>query len=714
MRSAAGLSSSQAVPLILGNRRYMSESKNKNKNNKNRNTNKNQKNNKNNQSKSRGKGVKNAKPAAKKAGRKTSSGRAADAERRGSGKGANKRPARTDRSAKAARAAKPARPARPAKPAKTSKQTRQTDQPAAHLLIQQQMTDSRENNRGAKRIFQKLTPRDTSSSLPVRVIPLGGLHEIGKNMTAIEYDDEIIIIDCGLSFPDDDMFGIDKVIPDFTYLLESRKKILGLVITHGHEDHIGAIPYLLKQINVPIYGMRFPLGLIRNKLEEHRLTAEMHYVEAGDVFRLGRFFRVEAQRITHSIADSICLKIDTPVGTIFHTGDFKIDYTPVDGNKIDFGRLAQIGNEGVLMMMADSTNVMRQGFTRSEMKVGETLDMIFRSARSRIIIATFSSNVHRIQRIIDIALQCKRKVAISGRSMVNVFELAKELGYIRIPDNMLVDLNHTKQVPDNELVIITTGSQGEPMSALARMASMEHKTIHIKKGDMVILSSTPVPGNELTVSNVVDQLIEKGAEVIYSDIAETHVSGHACREELKLMHSLIRPRFFMPVHGEYRFLEKHAQLAEYLGMDSGDIFLLSNGDALELTEDTAVKREKVAPADGVMVDGLGVGDVGTIVLRDRRLLSESGLIIMVAAIDRDINALLSGPEIITRGFVYARENEDLIDETCRIAKETIEDCLRRNKTDWNAIKTSVREDLRKYIYSKTKRTPIILPVIQEV
>ncbi len=612
-----------------------------------------------------------------------------------------KRPSSSGRKTASAKSTRQAKPAKAAKPAKTAKNTKT-----------QKAAKSAKAPKKAKTVKASKTPK--APKFPVRVIPLGGLHEIGKNMTAIEYDNEIIIIDCGLSFPDDDMFGIDKVIPDFTYLIESKKKIRGLVITHGHEDHIGGIPFLLKQINVPIYGMRFPLGLIQNKLDEHGLRADMHYIEAGDVFKLGRHFKVEAQRITHSIADSICLKIDTPAGVIFHTGDFKIDYTPVDGNKIDFGRLAQIGNEGVLLMMADSTNVMRQGFTRSEMKVGETLDIIFRSARSRIIIATFSSNVHRIQRIIDIALQCNRKVAISGRSMVNVFELAKELGYIRIPDHMLVDLNRTKNIPDDQLVIITTGSQGEPMSALARMASMEHKSIHIKKGDMVILSSTPVPGNELTVANVVDQLVEKGAEVIYSDIAETHVSGHACREELKLMHSLIRPKFFMPVHGEYRFLQKHAQLAEYLGMDPEDIFLLANGDALQLTPDSAVKQEKVAPADAVMVDGLGVGDVGNIVLRDRRLLSESGLIIVVAAIDRDSRSLVSGPDIITRGFIYARENEDMIDAMSARAEQTIEQDLTRGKSDWNAIKTNVREELRKYIYSKTKRTPIILPIIQEV
>ena len=397
----------------------------------------------------------------------------------------------------------------------------------------------------------------------VRIIPLGGLHEIGKNMTAIEYENEIMLIDCGLSFPDDDMFGIDKVIPDFSYLTDNSKKIKGLVITHGHEDHIGAVPYLLNEIKVPIYGTPLPLGLIENKLKEHGLKAEMHTIRAGDTFRLGRHFSIEALRITHSIADSICLSITTPAGRIFHTGDFKIDYTPVDGDPIDFARLAQIGAEGVLLMMADSTNVLRQGYTSSERVVGRTLENIFRSSDKRIIIATFSSNVHRIQKIIDIAVHCNRKVAISGRSMVNVVDLAQNLGYIHIPANVLVDLNKTKNIPDKELVVITTGSQGEPMSALARMASSEHKAINIRRGDMVILSSTPVPGNELTVANVVNQLVEKGAEVIYSDIAEIHASGHACREELKLMHSLIKPKYFMPVHGEYRHLLAHGELRQH-------------------------------------------------------------------------------------------------------------------------------------------------------
>ena len=548
----------------------------------------------------------------------------------------------------------------------------------------------------------------------VKIIPLGGLHEIGKNMTAIEFEDEILIIDCGLSFPDDDMFGIDKVIPDFSYLKYNSSKIRGLVITHGHEDHIGAVPYLIKELNVPIYGTRLPLGLIENKLKEHNLKARMNTVTAGETFKIGKHFTIEALRITHSIADSICLAINTPAGCIFHTGDFKIDYTPVDGDPIDFARLAQIGSQGVLLMMADSTNVLRPGYTQSERVVGKTLENIFRSAERRIIIATFSSNVHRIQKIIDIARLCNRKVAISGRSMVNVVDLAVDLGYIKIPANTLVDINKTKNIPDKELVVITTGSQGEPMSALARMASNDHKSINIKRGDMVILSSTPVPGNELTVSNVVNQLIQKGAEVIYSDIADIHVSGHACREELKLMHSLIRPKYFMPVHGEYRHLSTHAELAHTLGMPMENIFLLSNGDCLTVSQKEAYKTEAVAEAEGIMVDGLGVGDVGNIVLRDRRLLSESGLIILVAAIDKYSNTIASGPDIISRGFVYVRENEDLIDEACRRAEEILEDCMEKNMKDWNGMKTAVRDGLSRFIYAKTQRSPVILPIFLEV
>lgn len=570
-----------------------------------------------------------------------------------------------------------------------------------------------EKTSSAKKTTKSAVKKRTKPA-EIKIVPLGGLLEIGKNMTALEFENEILIIDCGLSFPDDDMFGIDKVIPDFSYLRENSKKIKGLVITHGHEDHIGAVPYLIKELNIPIYGTRFPLGLIENKLKEHGLKAVMHTVAAGETFKVGKNFSIEALRITHSIADSICLSITTPAGRIFHTGDFKIDYTPVDGDPIDFARLAQIGSEGVLLMMADSTNVLRQGYTSSERVVGRTLENIFRSSENRIIIATFSSNVHRIQKIIDLDRVCNRKVAISGRSMVNVVDLATEMGYIKVPANTIVDLNKAKNIPDKELVVITTGSQGEPMSALARMASSEHKAVKIKPGDRVILSSTPVPGNELTVANVVNQLLEKGAEVIYSDIADIHVSGHACQEELKLMHSLIRPKFFMPVHGEYRHLRTHAELAHSLGMPLENIFLLENGDCLTVSQKKAVKTEKVAEAEGIMVDGLGVGDVGNIVLRDRRLLSESGLIILVAAIDKGSNIIASGPDIISRGFVYVRENEDLIDEACSMAEDILQECLDKEMKDWNGMKTAVREGLRKFIYNKTKRSPVILPIFLEV
>ncbi|MEG0829014.1 MAG: ribonuclease J [Anaerovoracaceae bacterium] len=549
--------------------------------------------------------------------------------------------------------------------------------------------------------------------MPIKVLPLGGLNEIGKNMTVIEYKDEIIIIDCGLCFPDDEMFGIDMVIPDFDYLIKNQKKIKGLVITHGHEDHIGAVPYLLKVLNIPIYGTKFPLGLIGNKLAEHGLKGKLHTIEGGSKFKLG-VFEVETIRITHSVVDSVCLCINTPAGRIFHTGDFKIDYTPVDGEPIDFARLAELGSKGVLLMMADSTNATRPGYTSSEKVVGKTLENIFRTSKTRIIIATFSSNVHRLQKIIDIAVLCKRKVAVSGRSMVNVVKLATELGYIKIPANVLVDIHKTRNIPDKELVIITTGSQGEPMSALSRMATLDHKAIRIKKGDMVILSSTPVPGNEKTVSNVVNKLFEQGAEVIYSDIADIHVSGHACQEELKLMHALIKPQFFMPVHGEYRHLRKHAAIGASMGIPEENIFILKNGDELCVNRRQAIVNKEITQAEGVMVDGLGVGDVGNIVLRDRRLLSESGLIIVVAAIDRAGRCVSSGPDIISRGFVYVRENEKLIDDASELVRGILEQCCKENAKDWNAMKTAVRDGLRNFIYHKTKRNPVILPIFLEV
>ncbi len=547
----------------------------------------------------------------------------------------------------------------------------------------------------------------------VKLIPLGGLNEIGKNLTVLEYKNDILIIDCGLSFPDDEMFGIDIVIPDFGYLEKNKEKLRGMVLTHGHEDHIGAIPYLFQTVDVPIYGTKLTLELVANKLKEHGLKAKLNTIKAGQTFKVGDF-KIEAIRTTHSIADSVCLAIDTPVGMIFHTGDFKIDYTPLHGQPIDFHRLAKIGEKGVLLMMADSTNAERKGYTPSERTVGVALENIFRNCSTRILIATFSSNVHRVQRIIDTAIMFKRKVAISGRSMVNVVNIAKEIGYLKIPDNVLVDINKAKNIKDSELVIITTGSQGEPMSALSRMATNDHKAIQIKKGDVVILSSTPVPGNEKTVSNVVNRLFERGAEVIYSDIADIHVSGHAAEEELKLIHSLIRPKFFLPVHGEYRHLRRHAMIAENLGMPKEKIFILTNGEILTLKKNQIEKMKDSIPCNPVFVDGLGVGDVGNIVLRDRKLLSESGLIIVVAAIDKATGELCSGPDIISRGFVYVRESEDLIEAARKVALDRLYKCQEENIKDWGAMKNAVRNDLQSYIYQLTKRNPVILPIFMEV
>nr|WP_303857456.1 ribonuclease J [Aminicella lysinilytica] len=563
-----------------------------------------------------------------------------------------------------------------------------------------------------KKKLEKSERKPVKKAENIKIIPIGGLNEIGKNMTILEYKDQILVIDCGMSFPEDEMLGIDVVIPDFSYLVKNAKKVKGVVITHGHEDHIGGVPYLLKQINVPIYGTKLPLGLIKNKLDEHGLKGDLRPINAGDKFNVGEF-KVEAIRTTHSIADAICLCIETPAARIFHTGDFKIDYTPVDGEPIDFAKLAELGKKGVDLMMADSTNVLRPGFTPSEKVVGETLDGIFREAKNRILIATFSSNVHRVQKIIELAAKYGRKFAVSGRSMENVVTLAVELGYLKIPPGSYVDLNKTKNIPDNELVIITTGSQGEPMSALSRMAADEHRNVKLKKGDMVILSSTPVPGNEKTVSNVVNKLYEKEVEVIYNDIADIHVSGHACQEDLKLMHSLIKPKFFMPVHGEHRHLVRHAKLAQELGMKKDNIFVLDNGDQLTVDRKKAIQFKNVVSAEDILVDGLGVGDVGNIVLRDRKLLSESGLIIVAAAVDRNNGTIVSGPEIVSRGFVYVKENEDLMDNMRKVAYDSIEKNLKGGFKDWSTIKNGVRDDMRKHIFSKTKRSPIILPIFLE-
>jgi ribonuclease J len=547
----------------------------------------------------------------------------------------------------------------------------------------------------------------------VKVIPLGGLNEIGKNITVIEYKNEILIVDCGLSFPEDEMLGIDIVIPDFTYLSRNKEKIKGMIITHGHEDHIGAIPYFLREFNVPIYGTKLTLGLIGNKLKEHMLTGNLITITADEKFTVGSF-TIEAIKTTHSIADSVCFAIDTPCGMIFHTGDFKIDFTPIHAQRMDLNRLAEIGSKGVLLMLADSTNSERKGYTASEKTVAFALENIFRETKDRIIIATFSSNVYRVQMIIDAAIQNGRKIAISGRSMLNVVNVAMELGYLNIPENVLVDINKAKHLKNEELVIITTGSQGEPMSALSRMASGDHKAIQIKSGDMVILSSSPIPGNEKTISNILNKLFEKGAKVIYSDIADIHVSGHACEEELKLMHSLIKPKYFVPVHGEYRHLRQHSLIAEDMGMSKDNIIIMKTGQILNIQDNKLSILKETVPSGNVMVDGLGVGDVGNIVLRDRKLLSESGLIIVVAAIERSTGTICSGPDIISRGFVYVRESEDLIESARKITKIKLDQCMEDGIRDWSALKNAVKDELKSYIYEKTKRNPVILPIFLEV
>lgn len=553
----------------------------------------------------------------------------------------------------------------------------------------------------------------SSGTNKLKVIPIGGLHEIGKNMTLLEYGDDIMIIDCGLAFPDDEMLGIDIVIPDFTYLINNREKVRGMVITHAHEDHIGAVPYFLKEFNVPIYATRLTVGFIKNKLKEHNLEGDLHEVTPGDILSMG-CFRIETIHTTHSVADALCLSIDTPVGKVFHTGDFKIDYTPADGEPIDFGRLAAIGSEGVLLLMADSTNAGRKGYTASEKTVGIALGNIFRGNPHRIIIATFSSNVHRVQKIMETAIENGRKIAISGRSMENMVRIATELGYLNIDPIHFVDLNQTKSMKDSQFVIITTGSQGEPMSALTRMANSEHRAVQIRKGDVVILSSTPVPGNEKTVSNVVNALLEKGADVIYNDIADTHVSGHACEEELKLIHTLIRPKYFMPVHGEFKHLRSHALIAEAMGMPAENIFYMTNGDILEITAEKARRSGATVPCGLVMVDGLGVGDVGSVVLNERKYLSEAGLIIIAAAFQSSTGELLSGPDLISRGFVYVRENSDLMTEAKLYMEEILMHSMDEGIRDRQALKNALREALRTFIYKRTKRNPVILPIFLDI
>ena len=548
----------------------------------------------------------------------------------------------------------------------------------------------------------------------LKIIPLGGIQEIGKNITVFEYGDDIVLVDCGLAFPEDDMLGIDLVIPDFTYLEKNKEKIRGLVITHGHEDHIGAIPYLLSKINVPIYATKLTAGLISHKLEEHKLlkSTKLKIVNQGQTIVLGKI-RVEFIRSCHSIPDAVALAIHTPVGTVVHTGDFKIDYTPIDDEKMDFGRLAELGNKGVLALMSDSTNSERKGYTMSESSVGEVLDKLFFNCTKRIVVATFASNVHRVQQIVNSAVANNRKIAVCGRSMINMIDTAMELGYINVPDHVFIDIDMIKNYPDEQLVIITTGSQGETMSALTRMAAGEHKKVTITPNDLVIISANPIPGNEKYVAKVIDDLMKIGAEVVYSSLEAIHVSGHACQEEQKLMLSLIRPKYFIPVHGEYRQLIAHSDTAKKVGIPPENIFLMTNGRVLELNEEEA-KLTGVVPFGKIMVDGLGVGDVGNIVLRDRQHLSQDGLIIVVLTMDSSTGEILAGPDVISRGFVYVKESENLMEEVKHVLRDEIEKLEQSGVRDWATIKANLKDSLRDYIFAKTKRNPMILPIIMEV
>ena len=548
----------------------------------------------------------------------------------------------------------------------------------------------------------------------LKVMMLGGLNEIGKNIAVLEYEDDITVIDCGLAFPDDDMLGIDLVIPDITYLEKNADKIRGILITHGHEDHIGAIAYVLRTINPPIYGTRLTLGILENKLNEHKLTkqAQLNTVEAGDTVKLG-CFEAEFIHVNHSIADACAIAVRTPVGVVIHTGDFKLDVSPIDGEMMDVTRLGEYGREGVLLLMCESTNVERPGYTPSERKVGGQLDQIYmQNGDKRIIIATFSSNVHRVQQIINPSAKYGRHVAVTGRSMVNVVGAAVRLGYMDVPEDVLIDISDIGRYKPEQITIITTGSQGEPMSALYRMAFSDHNQVELTSGDLVVLSSHAIPGNEVLVGKIINEMYRRGVNV-YHEEEEVHVSGHACREEIKMMHSLTKPKFFMPIHGEYRHLMQHKELAQFMGMSADHIFVCEIGQVLELDGESC-RRAGSVPSGRVLIDGYGVGDVGNIVLRDRRHLAQDGLIVVVATVDVDSCEIISGPDIISRGFVYVRESEELMDEVRAIARNVLEETLEAGVTEWNQIKSNVKDDLSKYLYSKTKRKPMILPVIMNV
>ena len=547
----------------------------------------------------------------------------------------------------------------------------------------------------------------------VQIIPLGGLGEIGKNMTVFRYGDDIILIDAGLMFPEDDMLGIDLVIPDITYLIDNKDKVKAIFLTHGHEDHIGALPYVMKQLEVPVYGTALTLGILQGRLRENGVSDEnLVTIKPGDKIGAGAF-NLEFIRVNHSIPDAVSIVIKTPIGTIIHTGDFKFDQTPVDGQVTQFNKFAEFGDAGVLALLADSTNAERPGFTQSEKMVGQTFDDEFRYARNRIIVATFSSNVHRIQQVVDSAVKYKRKVAVIGRSMINVVNIAMELGYLNIPEGVLIDIDETNNYTADQIVIITTGSQGEPMSALTRMAMNDHKKVGIMPGDTVIISATPIPGNEKLVSRTINHLYKLGAEVIYEKSNGVHVSGHASQEEIKLMHNLVRPKYFIPVHGEYRHLIKHANIAKDLGMPKENIVIAENGSVIELSKEGINVAGKIQSGK-VLVDGLGVGDVGNIVLRDRRLLSQDGIMIVVVTIDHETYQVVSGPDIVSRGFVYVREAEELMEEAREKVLSALDRCETNGVTEWSMIKSAIRDSLGRFLYERTRRRPMILPIIMEI
>ena len=548
----------------------------------------------------------------------------------------------------------------------------------------------------------------------LKIIPLGGLGEIGKNMTAFEFGGDIIVVDCGMGFPDEDMYGVDMVLPDISYLKANASRVRGIIITHGHEDHIGAVPYVLKELDVPIYTMPLTAALIELKLEEHDLlyNTQIFTKKVGSSFRLGAF-TIEFINVNHSIPDAVALAIGTPIGTVIHTGDFKIDVTPIQGSMMDIARLGQLGNDGVLALLSDSTNVEKPGYSASERKVGASFNKLFMGCDKRIIITTFASNVHRLQQIIDVAAKYGRKVAITGRSMENVLHVASVLGYVKIPENVMVDLEKVNSLPREKTVIISTGSQGEAMSALYRMAFSEHKQINIDAGDRIIISASAIPGNETTISRVIDELFHKGAEVIYDRHTDLHVSGHASQEDQKMMLALTKPKFFIPVHGEYRMLCKHAELGRMMGVAPNNIVIAENGSVIELSR-KSIKSVDIVPAGRVFVDGSGVGDVGSVVLRDRKHLAQDGMIVVVLALSGEDSSLVSGPEIVTRGFIYEKESEDLIEEMKRVIFESLESCRHQHITDWAGIKNKVRTNLTGYLYKTTKRSPMILPVITEI